>query len=258
MKRAQFTLYIAITGQRVSKNEDFLVSGGSDSELVLWRDVTLKKQDEARKVREKLILQEQELSNLLKADQLLTALKLALTLDRPLQRGGRTEGIGRLENIAIEGASRFEYIVEAPRRYTRPDTELFFLAGWTRVRLLRSVDLGAPLNRTGITLESGEVIKKGKAGLEDTIRQLHADQKESLLKCASVWNTSSKNCHPAQLVISILLDDIAIGELKTPGLSSFLEGVIPYTERHFNRLTQLLQDLHFLQYTEACMQHHTM
>nr|CAD7412655.1 unnamed protein product [Timema cristinae] len=69
----------------VSKNEDFLVSGGSDSELVLWRDVTLKKQDEARKVQEKLILQEQELANLLKADQLLTALKLALTLDRPLQ-----------------------------------------------------------------------------------------------------------------------------------------------------------------------------
>nr|CAD7447436.1 unnamed protein product [Timema bartmani] len=72
-------------------------------------------------------------------------------------RGGRTEGNGRLENIAIEGASRFEYIVEAPRRYTRPDTELFFLAGWTRVRLLRSVDLGAPLNRTGTTLESGVV-----------------------------------------------------------------------------------------------------
>nr|CAD7446354.1 unnamed protein product [Timema bartmani] len=81
--------------------------------------------------------------------------KMELDNKRNNERGGRTEGIGRLENIAIEGASRFEYIVEAPRRYTRPDTELFFLAGWTRVRLLRSVDLSAPLNRTGITLESG-------------------------------------------------------------------------------------------------------
>nr|CAD7264084.1 unnamed protein product [Timema shepardi] len=205
----------------VSKNEDFLVSGGSDSELVLWRDVTLKKQDEARKVQEKLILQEQELANLLKADQLLTALKLALTLDRPLQ-------VLRIVQGKI-----------------------------TRQKKGRRCHLSA-LDSSHIFPLSVEVIKKGKAGLEDTIRQLRADQKESLLKCASVWNTSSKNCHPAQLVISILLDDIAIGELKTPGLSSFLEGVIPYTERHFNRLTQLLQDLYFLQYTEACMQRNTM
>nr|CAD7442116.1 unnamed protein product [Timema bartmani] len=70
-------------------------------------------------------------------------------------RGGRIEGNGRLENIAIEGASRFEYIFEAPRRYAWLDTELIFLAGWTRVRLLRSVDSGVLLSRTGITLESG-------------------------------------------------------------------------------------------------------
>nr|CAD7410391.1 unnamed protein product [Timema poppensis] len=209
----------------VSKNEDFLVSGGSDSELVLWRDVTLKKQDEVRKVQEKLILQEQELANLLKADQLLTALKLALTLDRPLQV------------LRIEVALRVSHSSLMSSDRMKPGS-----GDWV-------------LHCIGT---KQEVIKKGKAGLEDTIRQLRADQKESLLKCASVWNTSSKNCHPAQLVISILLDDIAIGELKTPGLSSFLEGVIPYTERHFNRLTQLLQDLYFLQYTEACMQRNTV
>lgn len=62
-----------------------LISGGSDSNLVLWRDVTEKRQNEAEEARQKLVLQEQELANLVKSDQLLEALKLALSLDRPLQ-----------------------------------------------------------------------------------------------------------------------------------------------------------------------------
>lgn len=69
----------------VSKDESLLISGGSDSNLVLWRDVTEKRQEEAEEARQKLILQEQELANLVKSDQLLSALKLALSLDRPLQ-----------------------------------------------------------------------------------------------------------------------------------------------------------------------------
>jgi len=69
----------------VSKDESLLISGGSDSNLVLWRDVTEKRQNEAEEARQKLVLQEQELANLVKSDQLLAALKLALSLDRPLQ-----------------------------------------------------------------------------------------------------------------------------------------------------------------------------
>jgi U3 small nucleolar RNA-associated protein 13 len=57
-----------------------------------------------------------------------------------------------------------------------------------------------------------------------------------------------------QVVISILLDDLSSGDLKVQAFSSTLEGTLPYTERHFKRLTQLLQDLHLLQYTAFCMQ----
>lgn len=174
----------------VSKDESLLISGGSDSNLVLWRDVTEKRQNEAEEARQKLVLQEQELANLVKSDQLLAALKLALSLDRPLQ-------------------------------------------------VLRIIQ---------------EVLKQGHDGLQDTVRQLECDQKETLLKCATVWNCNSKNCHPAQLVISVLLDDLSSGTLKIQGFSRTLEGTLPYTERHFKRLTKLLQDLHLLQYTAACMQ----
>lgn len=51
-----------------------------------------------------------------------------------------------------------------------------------------------------------------------------------------------------QVVISILLDDLSSGDLKVQAFSSTLEETLPYTDRHFKRLTQLLQDLHLLQY----------
>jgi len=48
------------------------------------------------------------------------------------------------------------------------------------------------------------VLKQGHDGLQDTVRQLECDQKETLLKCATVWNCNSKNCHPAQVSCSML------------------------------------------------------
>jgi len=48
------------------------------------------------------------------------------------------------------------------------------------------------------------VLKQGHEGLQDTVRQLECDQKEMLLKCATLWNCNSKNCHPAQVSCSML------------------------------------------------------
>lgn len=59
-----------------------------------------------------------------------------------------------------------------------------------------------------------------------------------------------------QLVMKILLDEIASDKHKTEGLSSTLESLIPYTERHFKRLTRLQQDLHLLNYTVNRMRPH--
>ncbi|XP_046618902.1 transducin beta-like protein 3 [Neodiprion virginianus] len=176
----------------VCRNETHIISGGSDSILGKWRDITEEKKAAAAAEAERLALEEQKLSNLLKADQLLAALKLALKLERPLQ-------------------------------------------------VLKIID---------------SVIRKGGDGLRETIHQLKQTQKESLLRCAVTWNTNSRNAQSAQLVINVLLDEISSGELKVPGLAASLEAMIPYTERHFKRLTQLMQDLHFISYTVTCMQPH--
>lgn len=124
-------------------------------------------------------------------------------------------------------------------------------------QLLEALKLALKLDRPLQVLRLIQnVIRKQDANLADTISELRSDQKELLLKCATTWNTNSKNCQPAQLVLNILLNDIQSGNFKPTTLSATIEGALPYTERHFRRLTQLLQDLQFVKYTIDCMQPH--
>ncbi|XP_011308601.1 transducin beta-like protein 3 [Fopius arisanus] len=169
----------------VSQDESRLISGGSDSVMIVWKDVTEEKRQKAIAEREEMILEEQKLANLLKGEQLVDALKLALRLEKPY-------------------------------------------------KVLKIVE---------------DILRKGEQGLADAIGQLKTKQKEELLRCAVGWNTNSKNCQAAQLVINALLNDPESSNLQTSELSSSLEALIPYTDRHFKRVTRLLQDLHFLNYT---------
>ncbi|XP_023014319.2 transducin beta-like protein 3 isoform X2 [Leptinotarsa decemlineata] len=69
----------------IKQDETAFVTGGSDSVLIKWKDVTqevrLKRIEEA----EELAKQEQKLNNYLMEENFLKALKLALKLDRPRQ-----------------------------------------------------------------------------------------------------------------------------------------------------------------------------
>lgn len=124
--------------------------------------------------------------------------------------------------------------------------------------LLKALKLALKLDRPLQVLKIVQgIIKKGDStGLVDAVKGLRNDQKESLLNCANTWNTNSRNCQAAQLVLNILLGELQSGDFKPGGLSRTIEGTLPYTERHFKRLTQLLQDLHFVSYTVNCMQPH--
>ncbi|KAL6261954.1 hypothetical protein P5V15_007038 [Pogonomyrmex californicus] len=85
--------------------------------------------------------------------------------------------------------------------------------------------------------------------VEEIIKELKPIRKEALLRCAVTWNTNSRNSHAAQMVINTLITELETQELQMSNLSSTLETTIPYTDRHFKRLTKLLQDLHLLMYT---------
>lgn len=115
--------------------------------------------------------------------------------------------------------------------------------------------LGRPLNVLKII---NEILKGGNDKLYETLKEINATQKESLLKLASEWNTNNKTCHAAQIIFNILSPEIISGQLRLPALSSFIEGALPYSERHYERLTSLLQDLNFITYTVNCMQPHSI
>ncbi|KAK9885462.1 hypothetical protein WA026_010957 [Henosepilachna vigintioctopunctata] len=173
----------------IKKDESGIVTGGSDSNLIKWRDITEEKKLEKIKEEEEQVLQEQKLNNYLKSGKYLKALKFALRLGKVFQ----------VLNIIKE------------------------------------------------------IIKTEEQGLADTIKSLRDDQKDDLLKCAVNWNTNSKNCQAAQLVINILLNEIQGGEFKPSNFPSTIESILPYTERHFKRLTHLIKELHFISYTMNCM-----
>ncbi|XP_043504801.1 transducin beta-like protein 3 isoform X2 [Polistes fuscatus] len=181
-----------VWGLTVSKDEKYVISGGNDSLLIIWKDVTEERKNRIAAEKEKFILEEQKLANLLKANDLFQALKIALELERPLQVLKIVEGI----------------------------------------------------------------LKTDKTKLQTTIRELPPSCKEVLFRSAAKWNTNSKNAEAAQTVINALISEMEIQDIKSKGLSSFLEGMIPYTERHFKRLTEHLQDIHLLAYTINRMKPH--
>lgn len=123
--------------------------------------------------------------------------------------------------------------------------------------LLKALKLALKLDRPLQTLKIIRgIIKTGNTGLEDAVKELNQDQKDSLMKCVTVWNTNSKNAQPAQLVLNILINDMQLGDFRPAGLGNVIESTLPYTERHFKRLTTLLQDLYLVDYTINCMQPH--
>ena len=177
----------------VRRDQKLFVSGGADSSLLVWKDVS---EEEARVDAEAAALrvsQEQALSNLVQQRQWLRALKLAIKLKRPF----------------------------------------------------RCLQILKELRRDG-----GEEANQ----LSDILTQLRDDQLEELLQFVVEWNTNSKHCHEAQLVVNLLLR-LRPPEawLKMPGCRAILEGLLPYTERHFERMNRLLQSISFIDYTATCL-----
>lgn len=126
-------------------------------------------------------------------------------------------------------------------------------------QLIKALKLALRMQRPMHVLKIvNEVLSGGNEKLYETLKEINHTQKETLLKFAAEWNTNNKNCHAAQLVFNILAPEIIAGNLKVPAVSSFIEGALPYTERHFERLTNLLQDLNFITYTVNCMQPHAI
>ncbi|CAG0882194.1 unnamed protein product [Darwinula stevensoni] len=85
--------------------------------------------------------------------------------------------------------------------------------------------------------------------MEDVVKRLKADEIDALLRYVVSWNTRSRTCHAAQVVLNILLQSQTPEELlELPSSRSNLEGLLPYTRRHLQRFTQLKRSATFLDF----------
>ncbi|XP_049869443.1 transducin beta-like protein 3 [Pectinophora gossypiella] len=168
--------------------------------------------------------------------------------------GGSDSKLVKLKDVTVE---RREQMAKEREERILQEQELMNLLH--DKKLVKALKLALRMERPLQVLKIvNEVLKYGNEKLYETLKEINHTQKEILLKFASEWNTNNKNCHAAQLVFNILAPEILSGQLKVPSLTSFIEGALPYTERHFERLTNLMQDLNFITYTVNCMQPHSV
>ncbi|CAL8305723.1 unnamed protein product [Merluccius merluccius] len=119
-------------------------------------------------------------------------------------------------------------------------------------RYLKALGLAISLDQPHTVLTVIKAIRQSQDSrdlLERTLLKLRLDQKESLLRYCAVWNTNARSCLDAHAVLQVLLTHLAPEEiLQYQGARGHLEGLIPYTERHMQRIGRLLQSSMFLDY----------
>uniref|UniRef100_A0A3Q3W6A1 U3 small nucleolar RNA-associated protein 13 C-terminal domain-containing protein n=1 Tax=Mola mola TaxID=94237 RepID=A0A3Q3W6A1_MOLML len=119
-------------------------------------------------------------------------------------------------------------------------------------KYLKALGLAISLDQPHTVLTVIKAIRQAEDSselLEKTVLKLRVDQKESLLQYCAVWNTNARNCQDAQVVLQVLLTHVPPEELlQYQGARNHLEGLIPYTERHMQRIGRLLQASMFLNY----------
>ncbi|KOB73897.1 Katanin p80 WD40-containing subunit B1 [Operophtera brumata] len=163
--------------------------------------------------------------------------------------GGSDSKLVKLKDVTAE---RREKVAKEREEMILQEQELMNLLH--NKKMVKALKLAIRMERPLHVLKIvNEVLKGGNEKLRETLKAINHTQKESLLKFAAQWNTNNKNCHAAQLVFNILAPEVISGTLRVPALASFIEGALPYTERHFERLTNLMQDLNFITYTVNCM-----
>ncbi|KAK3020309.1 hypothetical protein RJ639_046521 [Escallonia herrerae] len=97
-----------------------------------------------------------------------------------------------------------------------------------------------------------ELFRKKDANyhIEKALLALGKEESHLLLEYVREWNTKPKLCHIAQFVlfrIFSILQPTEIIEIR--GVGELLEGLIPYSQRHFSRIDRLERSTFLLDYT---------
>jgi len=95
-----------------------------------------------------------------------------------------------------------------------------------------------------------KIIKKlSQADLEAAVMSLDNPGLDQLMGYTVKWNTNTKHCAAAQAVLYTVLTKFDTEQLLAlPSCDSWVQGLLPYTEKHFQRLTRLQTKSKFVPY----------
>ncbi|KAJ8084566.1 U3 small nucleolar RNA-associated protein 13 [Marasmius tenuissimus] len=205
----------------LSTDEKRIVSGAADSIVTFWEDCTEEQEEEQEQKRADLVLKEQDFQNYLSLHDYRRAIELALAMAQP----------GRLFNLFKEVSSRDG---------SEPDSEA-----------------------------SSSLV--GSPAVDEVLRTLSGPDLSRLLKYARDWNANAKTStvaqtvlyaifklRPAEDVVKAFTDEIQIADSEnessltastgSTALKEWIDGFIPYSERHLARLDKLVQDSYMVDF----------
>jgi Utp13 specific WD40 associated domain len=175
-----------------------LVSGGADSQIVVWSDTTVQEEQAKRAEEEEQILMDQKLANHLRHKEYKQALEITLARDKPHQALKVLIAIIETD-VQKTGGTGLEPLQQHAK-------------GWTPERLAR------------------------------------------ILSYCREWNTRALNSHVALLVVQAVVTCIPIHKLVViDGVPEIMAGIMPYAERHFDRLDKLYTSSYLLDFALSNM-----
>ncbi|KAF9977221.1 U3 small nucleolar RNA-associated protein 13, partial [Modicella reniformis] len=99
----------------------------------------------------------------------------------------------------------------------------------------------------------------GLEAVDIALKGLSLEQVAKLLTYVRDWNTHAKNMRPAQTVLHAILKERKVQEMtEVPGIKDLLDGLLPYSERHFQRVETLSIRSYVVDYTVQAMDLMTM
>lgn len=94
----------------------------------------------------------------------------------------------------------------------------------------------------------------GSYELEDLIGGLEDDKILLLFKRIRDWNTNARLFEVAQKVIRVILDRCDLDKLyQIKGIMAYIDAIVPYSERHYNRFDGLVEQSYILDYVSRKM-----
>lgn len=129
---------------------------------------------------------------------------------------------------------------------------------WVKAFLL-ALDLDHPMRLYNVVKEC--IAKNddpdsiiGSFELEKLIGQLEDDKLLLLLKRIRDWNTNSKLFEVAQKLIRVILNQCDLDHLcEIKGVMTYIDAIVPYSERHFQRFDDLVEQSFILDYVTRKM-----